>query len=297
MRLCNRTTLTAILAGTTLLLPAQQPPGFNVRIPVTVTDHDDHPATGLTQDNFLMIDNGKDQQIRTVDGEDTPASIGIVLDLSGSMGSKLAGARYAILQLMKTSNPQDEFLLVGFKEQPELIAGFTSSEAEIETGLAHAQAGHRTALLDAILFGLEKMKSAHYERKVLLVISDGGDNRSLHSEGDVRAAVRKSDVQIDSIGVFDRFVPLIEDRLGPQFLANISLDSGGRLIRADNDGEWGSAAETISALLRHQYVIGYVPGDLNHDGKWRKVKVKVNPPPGLPLLSVYARSGYYAPSQ
>jgi Ca-activated chloride channel homolog len=76
-----------------------------------------------------------------------------------------------------------------------------------------------------------------------------------------------------------------------------SEETGGRLVRVENPGEWGSAAETISPLLRHQYVSRCVPGDLTLDGKWRKVKVKVNPPPGLPLLSVYARSGYYAPSQ
>ena len=278
-------------------MPAQQPSGFNVQIPVTVVDRDNQPATGLVRDNFQILDKGAQQQIIAVDGEDGPTSIGILLDLSGSMGPKLAGARYAITQLVKSSSPRDEFFLVAFKEQPELIADFTDSEAEIDAGLANVQAGHRTALLDTMLFGLEKMKGAHNERKVLLVISDGGDNRSSHSEGDVRAAILKSEVVIYSIGVFDKFVPTPEDRLGPQFLANICIESGGRLIRADNDGDWGSAAATIATLLRHQYVIQYVPRDLAHDGKWRKVKVKVNPPPGLPLLSVYARSGYYAPSQ
>ncbi len=297
MRLCNRTAFAAILAGTALLLPAQQPVGFVAHIPVTVTDPNNHPAAGLMQDNFLILENGKVQEISTVAGEDTPASIGILFDLSASMAPKLAGERNAILQFMEFANPGDEFFLAGFNERPELIADFTSSETEIETALANAQAVHRTALFDAIWFGIDKMKSAHRERKILLVISDGVDNHSRHSESDLLAAVRKSDVEIDAIGIFDTYAATPEERAGPQLLANFSQESGGSLVRVENPADWGQAAETISILLRHQYVIGYSPKDLAHDGKWRKVKVKVNPPPGLPPLSVYARSGYYAPSQ
>jgi Ca-activated chloride channel family protein len=297
MRLCNRTAFAAILAGTALLLPAQQSPGFNVQIPVGVTDRDNRPAIGLKRDNFLILENGKKQQISTVEGEDTPVSIGILVDLSGSMAPKLAGERTAILQFISSANPQDEFFLVGFNEQPELIADFTSSRDEIEAGLANVKTGHRKALLDAIEFGLEKMKGAHNQRKVLLVISNGADNFSHHSEGEMRAAIRKSDVEVFSIGIFNAYAPTPEERVGPQLLSNISGESGGLLFRLDDLGDAGPVAETISSLLRHQYVIRYVSGDLAHDGKWRKVKVRVNPPPGLSPLTVYARSGYYAPLQ
>jgi len=268
-----------------------------VQIPVTVADRDSRPAAGLKQDNFLIFENGREQQITTVDNEDAFVSIGILLDLSGSMAPKLAAERYAVLQFIRWANPRDEFFLVGFDEQPKLIADFSSSEAELEAGLANAQPGHRTALLDAIDFGLEKMKAAQNQRKVLLVISDGGDNGSHRSEGKLLDEIRKSDVEIDSIAVVDKYALTLEERESTQVIEDLSRESGGLLIRVENPNQWGPAAETISKLLRHQYVIGYKPRDLTHDGKWRKVKVKVNSLPGMTPLSVYARSGYYAPSQ
>jgi Ca-activated chloride channel family protein len=141
------------------------------------------------------------------------------------------------------------------------------------------------------------MKDAHHERKALLVVSDGGDNRSRYTEGEVRAEVRESDTEIYSIGIFDQYAPTPEERTGPQLLEDLSDSTGGRLFRVDDIDEMSDIAEKISNELRNQYVIGYKPKDLGHDGKWRKVKVRVNPPPGLPPLSVYARSGYYSPLQ
>jgi hypothetical protein len=211
------------------------------------------------------------------------------------MTSKLVRAREAILQFIKTANPQDEFFVIGFNDRPELIEDFTSSVEEIQARLATVHAGHRTALLDAIYYGIAKMKDAHHERKALLVVSDGGDNRSRYTEGEVRAAVREADVEIYSIGIFDPYAPTPEERTGPQLLDDISSATGGRLFRVDDVDEMSDIAEKISTELRNQYVIGYKPKDLTRDGKWRKVKVKVNPPPGLPPLTVYARTGYYAP--
>ena len=211
------------------------------------------------------------------------------------MSSKLVRAKEAILQFIKTANPQDEFFVIGFNDRPELIEDFTSSVEDIEARLANVQAGHRTALLDAIYYGVAKMKDAHHERKALLVVSDGGDNRSRFTEGEVRAAVREADVEIYSIGIFDPYAPTPEERTGPQLLDDISSSTGGRLFRVDDVDEMSDIAEKISTELRNQYVIGYKPKDLTRDGKWRKVKVKVNPPPGLPPLTVYARTGYYAP--
>jgi len=159
------------------------------------------------------------------------------------------------------------------------------------------RSGHRTALLDAIYFGLVKMREARHERKAILVVSDGGDNRSRYTEGELRAQVRESDVEIYSIGIFDQYAPTPEERTGPQLLDELSEQTGGRLFRVDDIAEMGDIAEKISTELRNQYVIGYRPKDLNRDGKWRKVKVKVSPPQGLPPLTVHARTGYYAPLQ
>jgi Ca-activated chloride channel homolog len=268
-----------------------------VLVPVTITDPMNRLVTGLEKEDFQIYENNGEQRIESFACEDAPVSIGIIFDLSGSMSSKLIRAKDAILQFIKTANPQDEFFVIGFNDRPELIEDFTSSVDDIQARLAMVHAGHRTALLDAIYYGVEKMKDAHHERKALLVVSDGGDNRSRYTEGEVRAEVRESDVEIYSIGIFDAYAPTPEERTGPQLLEDLSDSTGGRLFRVDDVDEMSDIAEKISNELRNQYVIGYKPKDLAHDGKWRKVKVRVNPPPGLPPLSVYARSGYYAPLQ
>src|SRR5271166_2074103 len=268
-----------------------------VLVPVTVTDPMNRLVTGLEQEDFQVLENNNGQKIISFAAEDAPVSIGIVFDLSGSMTSKLIRARESILQFIKTANPQDEFFVIGFNDRPELIEDFTNSVEDIQARLATVHAAHRTALLDAIYFGLAKMKDAHHERKALLVVSDGGDNRSRYTEGEVRAQVREADVEIYSIGIFDPYAPTPEERTGPQLLDDISSATGGRMFRVDDVDEMSDIAEKISTELRNQYVIGYKPRDLTRDGKWRKVKVKVNPPPGLPPLTVYARTGYYAPLQ
>jgi Ca-activated chloride channel family protein len=266
-----------------------------VLVPVTVTDPMNRLVTGLEQEDFQVFENGNQEQIRTFASEDAPVSIGIIFDLSGSMTSKLIRARESILQFIKTANPQDEFFVIGFNDRPELIEDFTNSVEDIQARLATVRSGHRTALLDAIYYGLTKMKDARHERKALLVVSDGGDNRSRYTEGELRSQVREADVEIYSIGIFDPYAPTPEERTGPQLLNDVSEETGGRLFRVDDLAEMGDIAEKISTELRNQYVIGYRPKDLTRDGKWRKVKVKVNPPPGLPPLTIHARTGYYAP--
>jgi len=268
-----------------------------VLVPVTVTDPMNRLVTGLEKSDFQVYDNNNQQKISSFACDDAPVSIGIIMDLSGSMTSKLVRAKDAILEFIKTSNPQDEFFVIGFNDRPALIEDFTSSVSDIEARLATVHAGHRTALLDAIYYGIVKMRQAKHERKALLVVSDGGDNDSRYTEGEVKALVRESDVEIFSMGIFDPYAPTPEERMGPELLDDISNATGGRMFRVNDIDELSDIAEKISDELRNQYVIGYRPSHLPRDGKWRKVRVKVNPPPGLPPLTVYARSGYYAPLQ
>jgi Ca-activated chloride channel family protein len=268
-----------------------------VLVPITVTDPMNRLVTGLEQEDFQVFENGKRQKVHTFASEDAPVSIGIIFDLSGSMTSKLIRARESILQFIKTANPEDEFFVIGFNDRPELIENFTNSVEDIQARLATVRSGHRTALLDAIYYGLAKMKEARHERKALLVVSDGGDNRSRYTGGEVRAQVREANVEIYAIGIFDPYASTPEERTGPQLLNDVSEETGGRLYRVDDLAEMGDIAEKISTELRNQYVVGYRPKDLTRDGKWRKVKVKVNPPEGLPPLTIHARTGYYAPLQ
>jgi Ca-activated chloride channel family protein len=268
-----------------------------VLIPLTVTDPLDRLVTGLDKENFFLYEHDRLQNIKTFSSEDAPVSIGIILDLSGSMSSKFTRARASVVEFMKTANPQDEFFVIGFNDRPEVITDFTNSADDVDARLAMVKPGKRTALLDAIYMGLNKIKKARYERKALVIVSDGGDNRSRYTENEVRAVVRESDVQLYAIGIFDQYAPTMEERLGPLLLNDLCEDTGGRLFRVDDAGDMGDIAAKISAELRNEYVIGYRSDDEKHDGKWRKVKVKLVPPAGLPPLTVHARNGYYAPAQ
>ncbi len=271
-------------------------------IPLTVTDPMNRLVTGLEKDNFFIYEKGSTgpeqiQIIKTFSTEDAPVSLGIILDLSGSMANKFNRSRQSVKAFLKTANPQDEFFVIGFNDRPEVIEDFTSNIDDVDARLALVKPGKRTALLDAIYLGVNKMKDAKYPRKALLVVSDGGDNRSRYTENELRAMVRESDVQIYSIGIFDAYAPTTEEQLGPLLLNDLCEDTGGRLFRVNDLSDMADVAAKISDELRDEYVLGYRSTDSHRDGKWRKVKVRLGPPPGLPPLTVHARSGYYAPAQ
>src|SRR6516225_10167554 len=271
-----------------------------VLLNVTVTDPYDRTVMGLEQSYFQVFDAKVEQQIISFSTEDAPIAVGLVFDSSGSMADKIQQSREAVLQFFKTSNPLDEFMLINFNERPGLVSGFTSKFENLQDRLLLVKGTGKTALLDAIYLGLSEMKKASTNRKALLVISDGGDNNSRYTQKDIKHAVKESDVQIYCVGVFEPLASRArtpEEAGGPNLLSELADVSGGRLFSVEDAGELPDIAEKISIELRNQYVIGYKPSNLVRDGRWRRIKVKLNPPRGLPPLQVYARTGYYAPSQ
>ena len=268
-----------------------------VLVPATVTDPLNRLVTGLERENFEVYDNNIGQSIKSFSTQDAPVTIGIVFDLSGSMSSKFVRARKALTEFMRTSNPQDEFFVVGFNDRPAVIVDYTSDVADVEARMVMLRPENRTALIDAVYLGVNKLQQGKYERKALLIISDGGDNRSRYSEGELRRVVRESDVQIYSIGIFDQYAPTTEEQLGPILLTDVCEMTGGRMFRVSQLADMGDIAMRISAELRNEYVIGYRPSEVKQDGNWRKLKIRLVPPPGLPPLTVHNRQGYYAPSQ
>ena len=268
-----------------------------VLVPMTVTDPMNRLVTGLEAPNFEIFDNNVGQIIKTFSTEDAPVTIGIVFDLSGSMQTKFVRARKALSEFLRTSNPADEFFVVGFNDKPAVIVDYTSDVDDVEARMVMLKPENRTALIDAVYLGINKLKQAKYERKALLIISDGGDNRSRYSESELRRVVRESDVQIYSIGIFDTFAPTDEEQLGPGLLTDISEMTGGKMFKVTNSEDMGDIATRISQELRNEYVVGYRPSDMKKDGNWRKLKVHLVQPAGLPVLSVHFRQGYYAPSQ
>jgi Ca-activated chloride channel family protein len=268
-----------------------------VLVPATVTDPMNRLVTGLEKENFEVYDNNIGQTIKSFSTEDAPVTIGVIFDLSGSMSSKFQRARKALSEFLRTSNPQDEFFVIGFNDRPAVIVDYTSDVDDVEARMVMLKPENRTALIDAIYLGVDKLKQAKYERKALLIISDGGDNRSRYTEGELRRVVRESDVQIYSIGIFDQYAPTTEEQLGPILLTDICDMTGGRMFRVLDMNDLGDIASRISAELRNEYVIGYRPSEVKQDGNWRKLKIRLVPPPGLPALTVHNRQGYYAPSQ
>jgi len=253
-------------------------------------------VTGLEQENFRVFEDNTEQEIVRFTSEDVPISIGVIFDMSGSMSDKIEKSRLAAVQFFRTANPQDEFLLVNFNDRAQLASNFTGSVEELQNHLMFTAARGETALLDGIYLGLSEMKGARNTKKALLIISDGGDNHSRYSETDIRRYAREADVQIYAIGLFDpNGGPTTEEQMGPSLLADLTQMTGGRAFAVNNLKDLPDVATKISMELRNQYVLGYRPSDHNRDGKWRKIKIKLRPPKGLPPLTVYAKTGYYAP--
>ena len=263
---------------------------------VTVTDPYGRLVTGLERENFRVFEDGVEQEAMTFSSEDVPVSIGVIFDMSGSMSDKIEKSRLAAVQFFRTANPQDEFFLVNFNDRAQLISPFTTSVDELQNRLMFTSAHGMTALLDGIYLGLSQMRGAHNTKKALLIISDGGDNHSRYTETDIRRFVQEADVQIYAIGLYEPDGgPTPEEREGPSLLGELTQMTGGRTFAVHSLNDLPDIATKISMELRNQYVLGYRPGNHSHDGKWRKIKVKLRPPKGLPPLNVYARTGYFAP--
>lgn len=266
---------------------------------VTVTDPYNRLVTGLEPDNFRVFEDNVEQEIETFSSEDVPISIGVVFDVSGSMGNKIGKAREAAVQFFKTANTADEFFLVSFNERAELTSEFTNSVEDLQSRMALTPTKGRTALLDAIYLGLSQMRGARNAKRALLIISDGGDNHSRYNESDIKRLVKEADTQLYAIGIFD---PLgyrsrtPEELNGPSLLTDVTDMTGGRVFSVERIEDLPDIATKIGMELRNQYVLGYRPSNKAHDARWRKVKIKLRPPRGLPPLTVYSKTGYYAPS-
>jgi len=304
----RRYLVSALLAFLPALATAQDEPSsprFNVDttlvlIPVTVTDPSNRFVLGLRKGDFHILEDGVEQTISNISGEDVPLSIGLLFDASGSMDNKLRTSRKAALQFLQTMNPLDEVFLIQFSDHPQLISPFTHKIDDVQTKLTNIQPGGLTALLDAAEMGLREMKKATNTRKAILIVSDGGDNNSKYSATEIQNLVREADVQVYAMGVFEPplFVGLSKEEVsGPKLLPELAEQTGGRAFTASDPNDLPSVASRIGIELRNQYVLAYSPKNQAKDGKYRKVVVKVTQPPGMPSLKVHWRLGYYAPTQ
>ncbi len=266
---------------------------------VTVTDPYNRLVTGLDPDNFRVYEDNIEQEVVTFSVRRCAYLDRRDLRLQRQHGQQDRKAREAAIQFFKTANPQDEFFLVSFNERAELTSAFTNSVEDLQSRMMLAAPKGRTALLDAIYLGLSQMRGAKNGKRALLILSDGGDNHSRYNESDIKRLVKEADTQLYAIGIFD---PLgyrnrtPEELNGPSLLSEVTEMTGGRVFAVENLNDLPDIASKIGMELRNQYVLGYRPSNKAHDARWRKIKIKLRAPKGLPPLNVYSKTGYYAPS-
>jgi Ca-activated chloride channel family protein len=266
-----------------------------VTLSVSVTNADGHAVSGLDKSAFTVFDNKSPQKISFFSDEDAPASIAVVFDTSGSMsGRKIARAKEALADFIQTGHDRDEYLLIDFDSQARLLLDNTRDGDAILRKLIYVEPHGNTALYDAVYLGIEKVMRSAYQKRAILLISDGEDNDSRYSFNELRRSLRESDVTIYAIGVAGSFLPRKGGPNGRETLEELASVSGGKAFFPNSASEMSEAFERIALELRHLYSIGYRPSSLTRNGEWHHLKVKVAPTVGFPRLFVRSREGYYA---
>lgn len=268
-----------------------------VLVPVTVVDRRGAVVNGLASGAFTVTEDGARQPIRAFSEEDAPVSLGIVLDVSGSMRGYLASAKEAVRALLKDANPDDEVFLNGVSTQPRTYSSFDDSfDATMHRVEAEAAEG-RTALIDTIYASSKELRTGVHPRKALVVISDGMDNHSVYTNGELLRQVTEGDAQIYTIATVAAINPvqppkpqvMSEAARGREFLEELASKTGGIGYAISSPTDIAKAAASIGRALRNQYTLGYAPGGAA-SGKWHKIAVKVSGSG----LKAYARTGYRA---
>ena len=260
----------------------------------TAQDRKNILGSGLTQDDFQVYEDGVRQPIKYFGHEDVPVTVGLVVDNSGSMRPKRHDVIAAALAFARSSNPKDQMFVVNFNEKvsfglPSNIA-FTDQVAQLQVALSRVAADGETALYDAIATALEHLKKGARDKKVLIVISDGGDNASKHKLSDIMALAGQPNAIIYTIGIFDE---QDADR-NPSLLKRVATQTGGEAFLPESLADVTPICERIARDIRNQYTIAYVPTNRRRDGTYRIIQVKASAP-GYGHLSVRTRTGYFAP--
>jgi len=262
-----------------------------VVLPVVVTDRHDRFVAGLPKNRFAIFDNSRQQDVSLFTAEDTPVTVGIVIDDSGSMAPKIRDVVSAALAFARSSNPEDELFAVAFNDTVQDKVGGATLAASDLTGLERALASlkpiGKTALYDGMITALDRLDRAARPRRVLVLLSDGGDNASDAKLNDVLARARASNATIYTVGLFDQ-----DDRdQNPGVIKSLAQTTGGRRYLPASAQQLTEAYTQIAREIRSGYTIGYVPPD--RDGAYHRVRVDVVVPDGRPL-TVRTRPGYYA---
>lgn len=263
---------------------------------VTVTDTYGRYVSGLSKNAFTVLDEKQPQEITFFSDDDSPVSVGVIFDVSGSMsGDKVKRSRDALSKFIQTSHNADEYFLIAFNQRAQLLLDKTRDGNAVLDKLTFVQTRNNTALYDACYLGVEKVQRGSHPKRALLLISDGQDNNSRYTFNELRRLLKESDVVLYGIGILgggDAGSALGME--GQGILDELASVSGGKAFFPRSSPEMDDIFEQIALELRHQYSIGYKPTNFSNDGRWHKIKVKVTPPRGLPRLFVRTKEGYYA---
>jgi Ca-activated chloride channel homolog len=262
-----------------------------VLVHVSVLDGKSRLVPGLPQEAFEVFENGQPQPITFFHNDDEPVTVGLVLDCSTSMQRRRDAIIAAGLAFAQSSHSADELFTVNFNEQvwsglPASVP-FTSDVDRLRTALQRSTARGRTALFDAMQFALNHLHKGQRQKKVLIVVSDGGDNASGATFGDVLKAAERSDAIIYALSLHDEY-----DRdARPEVLRKLTRATGGKAFFARDPADSTAVLTQIADEIRSGYTLGYVPPPAG-DG-YRAIRVDVRPADGR-KLSVRARPGYVA---
>jgi Ca-activated chloride channel homolog len=266
-----------------------------VLVPVTVMDRRGAVVNGLTLENFKILDDNALRPIVAFNEQDTACSVGVILDVSGSMRKKLGSLNTAVRTFLNSVNPEDEIFVLGVSTHPETYSDFTGDISRLVATTHVARTGGSTALIDTIYLGLSQLRSGHNPRRALLIISDGMDNHSRYSKTELMRVAMEADAQIYTIALaelppYKKPIELLEQRHGVSLLDDLAYKTGGLHFTMANSKDVGPAVTIVALALHNEYLLGYQPPDNDRGGKWHNIRVKSN----LPNTKVYTRSGYYS---
>jgi VWFA-related protein len=289
-----------ILIGLAAAGEGQDPEPYRISVDVdlvvlhaTVLDGKGRFVSDLAERNFEVYQDGVRQTIRVFRHEDIPVTVGLVVDHSGSMLSKLGEVTEAARTFVRSSNAADRMFVVNFNEHVTMgllgAQSFTNRPGELEAAILRAPTTGETALYDAVAAALDRLQTSDQDKKALIVISDGGDNASAHSLSEILKMAGRSSAVVYAIGIFDREDP---DQ-NPGVLDRLAHDTGGEAFFPGQLNEVISICEGIARDIRNQYTIGFAPTGAAQPGAYRAIRVAAGGT-AYGKLSVRTRSGYLA---
>lgn len=263
----------------------------------TVSNQGGRPVTDLQREHFRVYEDKVEQKLKIFKQEDIPVSVGLLVDNSGSMRDKRRGVNAAALKFVRSSNRQDEVFIVNFNDESYLDTDFTDSVKLLEEGLERIDSRGGTAFYDALHLALAHLtEKASWDKKVLLLITDGEDNASRITLEQLVRAIQRSNVMVYTVGLLGGETSR-SMRRAKRALENISKASGGTTYFPKSLEDVQVVANDIADDIRNQYVLAYTPTNAVLDGKFRKVEIKLQAPRKYGRLNVRSRDGYYAESK